>query len=185
MKLTFVYKGGPGSGDFGHEGRPGLVGGSGEGNRPVPEDAVIFTGNLYHNTTEDHLDSILSKGLTVPPTSKIKDAVYFFRESANNYGSNFGGVKVSVHVENIRLAPRAGPLMDIAAAIRNDIDEKAHSAKTTLERDKFRDLRNDDNYVNELARKKFTALGYDGYEQGFDAIAITNLSLLKKVTRVN
>lgn len=41
MKITIIYKGGPGSGNYGHEGRPGKLGGSSPGkggSKPIERD---------------------------------------------------------------------------------------------------------------------------------------------------
>jgi len=54
MKAKFVFKGGTGSGNFGHSGRPGKVGGSGSGD-------YKFVG--YHGT--NNKDSILRDGFNI------------------------------------------------------------------------------------------------------------------------
>jgi hypothetical protein len=80
-----VEKGGEGSGNFGHEGRPGEVGGSGPGGGFVPDQEKLKTGagassefqralhselyegkvlRLYHESPIENLDSILKNGLT-------------------------------------------------------------------------------------------------------------------------
>jgi hypothetical protein len=58
----FVEKGGQGSGNFGHAGRPGEVGGSGEG---------MEGGSFFHGTKAENIQNILKQGL-VPKGGKGK-----------------------------------------------------------------------------------------------------------------
>lgn len=58
MKLILIYKGGTGSGDFGHVGRPGLVGGSGNGGNIIGHVTDIdFSrgGDVYKIESGDEL----------------------------------------------------------------------------------------------------------------------------------
>lgn len=72
--LTIVVKGGPGSGDFGHAGRPGKVGGS-------TSDTVILNAVLensiiaYHVTDKSNLEDILKKGLRKSSETKLQSMV--------------------------------------------------------------------------------------------------------------
>src|SRR3990167_5179591 len=57
LKLILRFKGGPGSGDFGHRGRPGQVGGS-------SSSTVLKNGmTAYHVTIKDNVESIMKNGL--------------------------------------------------------------------------------------------------------------------------
>lgn len=75
-----ITKGGSGSGNFGHAGRPGLIGGSAEENgklakRPVP---------MFHGTSTEAAEYIKKEGLTVQSdtVSNRPDSVYFTTDKA-------------------------------------------------------------------------------------------------------
>ncbi len=86
--------GGEGSGNFGHRGRPGEVGGSGEGGR---QEEINNSRIVFHGTKQVCIKSILSKGILSSGTKKNygmefysgarKDAVYFAEdfESAKTF----------------------------------------------------------------------------------------------------
>jgi hypothetical protein len=70
--LQIYYKGGPGSGNFGHVGRPGMIGGSGEGggSAAAPRKRDIYangkivyknSGSTFVDKTVQHILSNLSK----------------------------------------------------------------------------------------------------------------------------
>jgi hypothetical protein len=91
---TVVVKGGPGSGDFGHAGRPGMVGGSGPGDKRPPEwindlnirdnifndPKVLAKLNipkvLYHVTSKKYEDEIKTEGLTRSARSTETGKIY-------------------------------------------------------------------------------------------------------------
>lgn len=89
-EITIILKGGSGSGNFGHEGRPGEVGGSStEGggvgsisawDSDFNKDGAVY---VYHGTTEKAIKSILSKGLKVgKPWMDRNPSVYFTVDKA-------------------------------------------------------------------------------------------------------
>lgn len=63
LRFILRFKGGKGSGNFGHKGRPGSVGGS-------SSSAVLKTGmTAYHVTVKSNVDSISKTGLR--PASEV------------------------------------------------------------------------------------------------------------------
>jgi len=79
--VVVLCKGGEGSGNFGHEGRPGEIGGSGEGGADV-----------YHGTAEHYAKSILKDGLVSGTGSEnlnfsesVKGRVYVSAEAGEAF----------------------------------------------------------------------------------------------------
>jgi len=89
MLTIRILKGGSGSGNFGHAGRPGDVGGSasergGGGisawDSDFNKDGAVY---VYHGTTEKALKSILTKGLKIgKPWMDRNPSVYFTVDKA-------------------------------------------------------------------------------------------------------
>lgn len=177
ITVTIVVKGSPSSGNFGHSGRPGLVGGSAsEGERLIPSDAEIFSGNVYHNTTQEALSSIQSTGLIVTPTSRVQDGVYFSTISGMQAGVG-SGVIVSVNLRDARLAPKASHFMELSNKYREKAHEKIWDASRD-QRDVVRDQYNE-YWIHSQTRDEFTKEGYDGFYQGYNVVVITNFDLIR------
>lgn len=85
IKMRFVYKGGKGSGNFGHSGRPGKIGGSGGGSgkgggSTIRSDTVTLSDvksvGVEYDEDEDAYEGVFDmKG----------DASTFFEEVYNSY----------------------------------------------------------------------------------------------------
>ena len=75
MKATLVYKGGPGSGNFGHSGRPGKIGGSsggsGGGKYYERDELALNYPKLYMVVGGDMSDYFTSPAIT-PSISAIQ-----------------------------------------------------------------------------------------------------------------
>lgn len=71
-----IEEGGPGSGNFGHAGRPGEVGGSGGGGGAAKEEPVT---SVLHGTSYERLQSILKQGL-VPQKGHNWDQAFYQSE---------------------------------------------------------------------------------------------------------
>ena len=67
-----IFKGGPGSGNFGHEGRPGEVGGSGEARSSTGHDAAGGNNHFVENQSFDPVGKDLKVLYHVTRSSKIK-----------------------------------------------------------------------------------------------------------------
>lgn len=105
-----VTKGGPGSGNHGHIGRPGRRGGStGRGDSgawaPVmsKEDAEKYvegseyTATLYHGTLVKHKDSIEESGLVPGEMGFYGNGVYF--SNSNTISNEYGKLQVEAKVK--------------------------------------------------------------------------------------
>lgn len=141
--------------------------------RPVPSDASLINERLYHGTSRDALSKIKKDGLRVLPNSRIQDGVYFSRTAGVGYGVGTGA-ELYVNLRNARIAPKATKFMEIYEEVRQ---ERILAA---------RGLRGDERYevldpfsINQEARRRFNALGYDGFEQGEGVVVITNFDLIK------
>jgi hypothetical protein len=80
MEFVVVRKGGSGSGNFGHEGRPGEVGGSGEGElgnsgsgKPAPGTTTYF-----HGTAGDVTNKILKNGIKAQSDARTFEEENFY-----------------------------------------------------------------------------------------------------------
>lgn len=166
----FLNEGNENSGNHGHAGREGKVGGSApKGAAPVPSDAVKFKGKLYHRTKAENVPAISSEGLRVTEGGRIQDGVYFARGSEMDAGSG-DGTLLSVDIEDANLAPKASKYMEL-------VQEERDKLKTQGVRDEYQ--------ANVNARARFKdELGYDGFEQGWDVVVITNFDLIKNVVVV-
>ena len=79
MRVTFIHKGGPGSGNFGHAGRPGLVGGSAPSGMQGDYSNWDFSNYYQHveMVPVSFLDKIAEFDRAAHPlTSDIKDLAY-------------------------------------------------------------------------------------------------------------
>lgn len=87
-----ITHGGPGSGNFGHAGRPGAVGGSGGGGLTA-----------FHGTSSDYVDLIKEHGL-IPGKSQGGDS-WAAKQGWNDCISEIGNQKVSVYMtDKLRVA---------------------------------------------------------------------------------
>lgn len=68
--LKKLFDGGEGSGNFGHEGRPGEIGGSGEGGELEKNNTEEENSDIINNT-KNELKSIVKKGVINIPPKKI------------------------------------------------------------------------------------------------------------------
>lgn len=95
MERWFAIKGGEGSGNYGHGGRPGEVGGSGEGGGDKKVSSEMATINsdsksinsveMNHYTTKEAADKIKEEGFKVSDNSMYGEGVYFTNDSASVY----------------------------------------------------------------------------------------------------
>lgn len=103
-------KGGLGSGNFGHVGRPGLVGGSGSGGG-IPSESEVdvgeigevkpFHGKLYHFTRESNVNGIQEQGLKPSGMALMGKAVFLTLdpEYSEKTGYTHGNVRLEVQVD--------------------------------------------------------------------------------------
>lgn len=110
QKMVWVRKGGPGSGNFGHEGRPGERGGSGSGGAAQDKngnDLVDLKGNpvpvnsdgtltLYHHTAPETADKIRGTGSF--KSLMNTQEVYFTNKRNSEYAAGFGKGEVVAHI---------------------------------------------------------------------------------------
>ena len=72
-----ITEGGPGSGNFGHAGRPGFVGGSSVSKTSGEEDK-LNTQSFFHGTTMDVVKSILKDGLQpVKASERLYSSIFY------------------------------------------------------------------------------------------------------------
>jgi hypothetical protein len=100
-----VLRGGAGSGNFGHSGRPGQVGGSGggvsysgENYRTESDLGKINSVSMLHMTKKENEDKIKENGFRFSSNSMYGEGVYFSSQAA--YGSGSDNVTLSVKLKS-------------------------------------------------------------------------------------
>jgi hypothetical protein len=134
-----VTKGGPGSGNFGHEGRPGEVGGSGEGGGGVSNQQV------YHGGTSEH-----SAAVTYYTINK-EMAQSYVEMSNDRFGS--GG---ELHEARITIAKPATQDVISREALKVGIENEMYTPASVFDSELHGETE-----VKQLVRR-LTQLGYDG-----------------------
>lgn len=131
MKATFVLKGGDGSGNFGHAGRPGKIGGSAAGGSGGKYVGDKLTGDRYTDTLITSLDDVLGyaaeNGIKHTSGSSIvssRDKTFYhpdkavmskFREYVANSAA-YAPTKVAVHTRG----PNMGTVQSYGVSIKVD-----------------------------------------------------------------
>jgi len=117
-KAMLAMKGGAGSGNFGHAGRPGLVGGSSSG------------GTFYHGTTSEAAEYIKQNGLRIDKasrnskkgkvyiTSSIENAKYWAEDKLDYFGLDKNTTDLVIF--EIRIPPGVQIDRDTQSASAND-----------------------------------------------------------------
>ena len=105
-----TQKGGRGSGNFGHEGNPGHVGGSGKGGwapAMTRADAAEWSSGsaikvtMYHGTTGDKATAITDGGFKAGKGSFIGEGIYIGEKSlAQKYGDRV--LEIAVNVKRVK-----------------------------------------------------------------------------------
>ena len=90
------HLGGEGSGYFGHAGRPGEVGGSGEGDA----NKFVSSRNWFHTTKVENVTSIEKNGFKDSSNSMFGKGVYFSGKGKAYSGEGNTDIKVKVSLQN-------------------------------------------------------------------------------------
>ena len=100
-KHSIIEFGGEGSGNFGHSGIPGQVGGSSPSGG-APEGSSfhnIGESIAYHNTTENAVSSIQEKGLDYANNTMYGQGIYLTTDSSSTYGNTRIKMKLDPHTQ--------------------------------------------------------------------------------------
>lgn len=142
-----------------------------------------FSGTLYHNTSESALSSIMLEGLQPTESSRQQDGVYFTR-TQSQAGSSVGST-LRVELNRARLAPTSRRLQEIHQQVREELSSQAKKLKRA-DPQRYERLmaQRDGLWGHREAARRFLAEGFDGYEQGYDVVVITNPSILLRPEQV-
>ncbi len=155
-----------------------------------PADAVDFSGSLYHNTSPKAAERIEEEGFKIGEKTRIKDGVYFWTSLPEDLGQpepgeafeDFkGGATIRVDLSGAKLAPSADKIISLQDQFYQQAKEQASHFE--FGSPEFLRIR-DETTIFKKAREAFNSLGYDGYEQGWHVVVITNLDLLKDPRRI-
>lgn len=94
--LRLSVKGGPGSGNFGHAGRPGERGGSAAGGSG--DTSTTFSSRAYHGTSSSYIQAIKKKGIVAKSSSGGDD--WAKKHGYTVQTIKVAGQEVSVYVTN-------------------------------------------------------------------------------------
>lgn len=101
--LSSTFKGGPGSGNFGHIGRPGQVGGSGGEDQPVhgkPREPKVFI-SIEDNTK--YLQGIFKDKLSIkhPDDPNVKNYIYELSKVPQNILEELAESGTTIFIDNV------------------------------------------------------------------------------------
>lgn len=97
--FLLMLKGGAGSGNFGHGGRPGKVGGSTSGQNEIAE--LVSRMTWYHGTSKEGKEAILKEGFTKFSNGIFGQGAYMSLDKPSTGGSYKEVLEVKVKPKNV------------------------------------------------------------------------------------